>query len=203
MPGLYLLPPVPVLSWLSELLSVPPFSLQLLLTGLLGLLVFSVANRQRPPEPLFHWSRVRVAVSLLLYTAYTYGRFPVLVWYGVEGLDCARRWGLDYGLADALVLSPVAEELTYRVLPLGLALSLKSKFLCMLFLVIGAIGFGISHQSYDIGSQIEVGVAGLVYGLLFLRTAKPWVPILAHSVSNLLVILLELALHTAGYAWCN
>ena len=188
---------------LSTAISVPSFSLRLLLAGILGTSAYAIVQARQNIAPILSWSPVAVCSGLLAYTLYTYGRFPFLLSYGFESVNCARGGAVDFTVLDALLLAPVAEEVTYRALPLGLSLALKSKPTAALLLLVGTIAFALSHQSYTIWEQVQVGVAGMVYGLLFLRTGRLWVPVAAHSVSNLFVRLTELGLHFAGYDWCE
>ena len=203
LPLLFLGHPPDFLAETARSLGIPAFSLGLLLSSLFGAATAAVIWRRSPPTPLFAWSRQPVFLGCVCYLAYTYGRFPILVSYGLEAVDCAKDPTTGFVLVDSLVLAPAAEELVYRLIPLGLAMAHRSVRLAIPLLVLGSIIFGLTHQNHDAWGQLQVMTAGLVYGALYLRTGRVWVPVAAHSVDNLLVHTTEYGLHLAGYDWCS
>jgi CAAX prenyl protease-like protein len=100
---------------------------------------------------------------------------------GPAGLN----WALvAFRLAGAALVVPVMEELFWRsFLQRWLAkpdfLSCAPAVVGSRALVITAVLFGFEHDLWFAGI-----VAGLFYGLLYMRTGNIWSPIVAHAVTN-------------------
>lgn len=79
-------------------------------------------------------------------------------------------------LAYALIV-PLLEEFLFRALVLGILLRKVSRWLA---LAASVLLFASVHPNW-----LHAGLAGLVYGLLYLRYGHVWIAMLAHSMNNL------------------
>ncbi len=84
------------------------------------------------------------------------------------------------------------EELVFRMAFIGIGLSDDStptEQACLVFL--SSIVFGLAHFSKaSPGHGIHAGIAGLVYGSAFTITESLWVPFLAHTIHNIVMLTL-------------
>jgi membrane protease YdiL (CAAX protease family) len=89
------------------------------------------------------------------------------------------RSGIAGAALRNVVLAPVFEEFTFRLLLLGVVLKPLRPWLALL---ISTALFVSVHSSW-----LTAAFGGLVYGLLYLRYGSVWLCILAHAANNLLV----------------
>ncbi len=80
------------------------------------------------------------------------------------------------------------EELVFRVAFIGMGLSDDSTNVEMLCLVlISSIIFSLDHLSKERpGQAIHAGIAGLVWGCAFTISGSIWVPLVAHTLHNMI-----------------
>ena len=130
-------------------------------------------------------------------------RFPLLVFTGVVELDCARPVATGPEYFTWVLGAPLAEEVTYRALPLSFALSLGHRGWTLAILLATSAIFALSHTHMDLDGMINVATLGLFCGLIFLKTQKLWHIVLVHSLANTLVMLGEWSWHELGYPWCS
>lgn len=106
---------------------------------------------------------------------------------GFNPTDAAGRidWTLvAIRIAGAALVVPVMEELFWRSFLLRWIhdrqfLKVYPNQVGIAALVISSVLFGVEHNQWFAGV-----VAGLGYGLLYMRTGNLWAPILAHAVTN-------------------
>lgn len=87
-------------------------------------------------------------------------------------------------LAGAALVVPVMEELFWRSLVMRWLdrhdfLGMPPDTVSLRALLVSSVVFGLEHQLWFAGI-----VAGLVYGQLYRRSGKLWLPIAAHAVTN-------------------
>ncbi|MBX3054239.1 MAG: CPBP family intramembrane metalloprotease [Caldilineaceae bacterium] len=91
----------------------------------------------------------------------------------------------------AFIPAVLLEEMLFRSLLIGGLSSLASPLL----LIIGTgIAFGLLHSPQGIWGMVGAGLAGVIFGLLFLATGSLVAPLMAHYVANSVQIALALAL---------
>lgn len=168
----------------------------------LGILVYTALSKWSPIKPLRVLSNFGMILTSIAYLLYTFARFPVLVWTGLVDLECALPLTTGMDAAVDLFGAPLAEEVTYRALPLGFALASNSKWVICLVLALSTVLFTSGHTHVSPAEAFNIGLSGLFYGLIFLRTAKLWPVVLFHSADNLLVRTAEWGWHEAGYPLC-
>ena len=80
------------------------------------------------------------------------------------------------------------EELVFRVAFIGLGLSDDSTNVETICLVLmSSIIFGLDHLSKERpGQAIHAGIAGLIWGFAFTISGSIWVPLVAHTLHNLI-----------------
>jgi CAAX prenyl protease-like protein len=101
--------------------------------------------------------------------------------YGSEALDWPVTFFRLLGLA---IVVPLAEELFWRSFLLRWLerqdfLALAPAKAGVRALVITSVLFALEHSQWLAGL-----IAGVVYGLIYMRTGRLWVPVLAHAVTN-------------------
>jgi uncharacterized protein len=101
--------------------------------------------------------------------------------YGSEAID----WPLtSFRLLGLAIVVPLAEELFWRSFLLRWLekqdfLAVAPTTVGMRSLLITSVLFALEHNQWLAGL-----IAGLVYGWLYIRTGKLWVPVIAHAVTN-------------------
>lgn len=106
---------------------------------------------------------------------------------GFNPTDAAGRidWTLvAVRIAGAALVVPVMEELFWRSFLLRWVhdrqfLQVKPGQVGLTALIVTSVLFGVEHNQWFAGV-----VAGLAYGVLYMRTGNLWAPILAHAVTN-------------------
>lgn len=104
------------------------------------------------------------------------------------------RTGRELGWV-ILALAPVVllEELLFRSLLLGgLALILPVGWLLVGFGVV----FGLLHSPQGVWGMVGAGLAGILFGILFLWQGSLLMPVIAHYVANLAQIVVAMATRT-------
>jgi uncharacterized protein len=101
--------------------------------------------------------------------------------YGSEAIDWPVTFFRLLGLA---IVVPIAEELFWRSFILRWLdredfLALPPAAVGLRALLISSVLFALEHSQWLAGF-----VAGLVYGWIYMRTGRLWVPIIAHAVTN-------------------
>ncbi|WP_377703813.1 CAAX prenyl protease-related protein [Pseudoduganella sp. UC29_71] len=102
-----------------------------------------------------------------------------------RGADGAILWGLvALRIAGAALVVPVMEELFWRSFLLRWLhspdfLNVRTAAVSLKALVIMVVLFGFEHNLWLAGM-----VAGLAYGLLYMRSGNLWTAIVAHGVTN-------------------
>jgi CAAX prenyl protease-like protein len=101
--------------------------------------------------------------------------------YGSDALDWPIIFFRLLGLA---VVVPLAEELFWRSFLLRWLekqdfLSVQPAAVGLRALLLTAVLFALEHNQWLAGF-----IAGLVYGWIYMRTGRLWVPVLAHAVTN-------------------
>lgn len=83
------------------------------------------------------------------------------------------------------IFVPVLEELLYRGIIAGqLEVMYQNKKIAIL---LSAVLFGIMH--FNVVQFLYAGICGVVLGMIYLKNHKIWVPIVAHGLTNLIVVL--------------
>lgn len=108
--------------------------------------------------------------------------------FNPTGADGRIDWQLvAIRTAGAALIVPVMEELFWR--SFLLRWMVRPQFLTvhpgqvgLVPLVVTSVLFGVEHNQWFAGL-----VAGIAYGLLYMRTGSIWAPILAHGVTNALL----------------
>lgn len=101
--------------------------------------------------------------------------------YGTEEFDWTQVFFRLLGLA---IVVPVIEELFWRSFLMRWIerpsfLEVEPRTVGWRALLISSVLFALEHSQWLAGF-----LAGLVYGWLYMRTGKLWVPIVAHAVTN-------------------
>jgi CAAX prenyl protease-like protein len=101
--------------------------------------------------------------------------------YGSEAIDWPVTFFRLLGLA---VVVPVAEELFWRSFLLRWLekqefLTLRPAAVSLRALLITSVLFALEHSQWLAGF-----IAGIVYGWIYMRTGRLWVPVIAHAVTN-------------------
>ena len=101
--------------------------------------------------------------------------------YGSEDID----WPVTvFRLLGLAIVVPVIEELFWRSFLMRWLekpnfLAVKPRAVSMRALLITSIVFALEHSQWLAGF-----IAGVVYGWLYVRTGRLWVPVLSHAVTN-------------------
>ncbi len=92
---------------------------------------------------------------------------------------------MDPYSAAGNMFSNFYEELAYRGLVFsGLLFSLRWRWLAV---VLSGLVFACTHSSYPLFLQAGVGVAGVVFSLVYLRTGSILAPWIAHELSDVIL----------------
>ena len=86
-------------------------------------------------------------------------------------------------IAITAVLVPFMEEFAFR----GVVLSALRKYGIGFSIVASALIFGMAHM--DFSTVVFAFVAGLVFGFLYAKTNNLWLPVIIHSLNNLIAVL--------------
>jgi CAAX prenyl protease-like protein len=148
-----------------------------------------VELRRPQASRLSDWS-LAVAAGLAVFVAW--------IWLDQDWATVSRSPGFDplhedgrlnwplalLRLAGLAIVVPVMEELFWRSFLLRWIerhdfLDVTPRSVGLRALLISSVLFALEHNQWLAG-----GIAGLVYGLLYVRSANLWVPILAHAVTN-------------------
>ena len=86
-------------------------------------------------------------------------------------------------IAITAVLVPFMEEFAFR----GVVLSALRKYGIGFSIVASALIFGMAHM--DFSTVVFAFVAGLVFGFLYAKTNNLWLPVMIHSLNNLIAVL--------------
>lgn len=104
---------------------------------------------------------------------------------GVEGLLISNKPLVSFGMVFLLTLgAPLGEELFFR----GLLVDLwKERFGTKKAIFFAALIFALLH--FYVLQFIPVLIAGILLGVLFIRSKNVFIPIIAHATANGLVLL--------------
>ena len=86
-------------------------------------------------------------------------------------------------IAITAVLVPFMEEFAFR----SVVLSALRKYGIGFSIVASALIFGMAHM--DFSTVVFAFVAGLVFGFLYAKTNNLWLPVIIHSLNNLIAVL--------------
>ena len=86
-------------------------------------------------------------------------------------------------IAITALLVPFMEEFAFR----GVVLSALRKYGIGFSIVASALIFGMAHM--DFSTVVFAFVAGLVFGFLYAKTNNLWLPVIIHSLNNLIAVL--------------
>jgi uncharacterized protein len=165
------------------------------LSGISIALVGSIIFLSREPLSTFGIVRFRARRDLgygllaMVVGLFLYWIYDILTWQVVEerpvvdfGLSHASGWLILVG-ALAMVANSCAEELTSR----GFMLVRLEQLLgsTKAALAISTALFASYHIYYGFVGMGGIAVVGLAYGLSFTLTRSLWVPIVAHTLTNL------------------
>lgn len=144
-----------------------------------------------PVLPNWRSLAAAVAIGAAVFVAWINLDHPwIMVGSTVEGFsplhpDSTIDWWLaTMRLGGAALVVPVMEELFWRSFLMRWIdrhafLSVAPARISTRALLISSLVFGFEHQQWFAGI-----VAGLAYGILYMRTGNLWAPILAHAVTN-------------------
>ncbi|WP_088066942.1 CPBP family intramembrane glutamic endopeptidase [Gottfriedia luciferensis] len=90
-------------------------------------------------------------------------------------------------IISAVILAPIKEEWITRKLIIGSIFKNSP----ILGLIVSSFGFGLLHMiaGFSIYALLSYSLAGLIFGIIYIRTKKIEVTILAHFLNNLVSIL--------------
>jgi membrane protease YdiL (CAAX protease family) len=109
---------------------------------------------------------------------------------------CALNGNLKWtliALAGAWTLAAFGEEMVYRGYLMNRVADLlnRSRSAWIVSLILVHVGFGLAHAYQGITGIVDEGLAGLLLGLVYLRTKRNLaVPIVAHGVTDSIDLLL-------------
>ena len=112
-------------------------------------------------------------------------------WYHEGWYIPVTEFSLAGDLFSGVIGAPLFEELAFRGLFLGCLLARGWKPLPAILLT--SLVFALTHTQYILFGQVLIFVAGCVFGLLRVMSGGILIPILAHSLTNLVIILVEFA----------
>ena len=135
-----------------------------------GLLLFGVAVLLAPVV-------LAIEYGILGFASYRVnGEFP-------RKIAVQRFWqGLTPGGHLLLVLVAAGEEIFYRLIGLGVFLSIGLPL--PVALLISSVAYGLNHLYLGRTVVLSKSVAGLVYGTLYLAAGNIWLPIVTHALQN-------------------
>ena len=108
-------------------------------------------------------------------------QFPLQMLLALVGVDIFQN-SLGYQWLSG-VLVPFMEEFAFR----GVVLSALRKYGIGFSIVASALIFGMAHM--DFSTVVFAFVAGLVFGFLYAKTNNLWLPVMIHSLNNLIAVL--------------
>lgn len=100
-----------------------------------------------------------------------------------------ENWSLAY-VFIAVILAPLVEEITFRGVAIGALLSRGLSPAAVV--VLSSLAFAISHLQYSPAAMFVVFLSGVGFAILRLMSGTVLVPIVAHSVANADVLMLNL-----------
>ena len=98
------------------------------------------------------------------------------------------NWSLAY-VFIAIVLAPIIEEITFRGVAIGALLARGVNPAAVI--VLSSLAFAISHLQYSPAAMFVVFLSGVGFAVLRLMSGSVLVPIIAHSVANADVLMLN------------
>ena len=99
-----------------------------------------------------------------------------------------QNWTLAY-IFIAVILAPVVEEITFRGIAFGALISRGIGPIAVI--ILSSLAFAISHLQYTPAAMIVVFLSGVGFAVLRLLSGTVIVPIVAHSVANADVLILN------------
>lgn len=93
----------------------------------------------------------------------------------------------------AFVPAVLLEELLFRSLLIG---GLAPLIAPLALILVGGVAFGLLHSPQGLWGMVGAGLAGVIFGLLFLTTGSLVAPLVAHYVANSVQIGLAMKLST-------
>ncbi|MDN3077081.1 CPBP family intramembrane metalloprotease [Enterococcus faecalis] len=167
----------------SELLTVP--------SDIILVVVFSIAfvitqkNRIRPQNNLFLEKNYFQELFIYIIFIVNFSTFVVGIFHPAE-LNTPSNiydWRLLIGMiSSTVILGPIIEELVFRGIILGY---LQRSFSKQFAVIISALLFGLVH--FDWAQSIHTFIAGIIYGIVYLKYKSIFIPIFIHSITNFLV----------------
>jgi len=141
------------------------------------------------PRPGAGALALAAASGLLVLVLWLNLNAPWMLLSSSKGFDPRNHGILDWGLVSVRLLGaalvvPVMEELFWRSFLLRWLqspqfLSVAPASVRLVWLAVNSLLFGIEHSQWLAGV-----VAGLAYGVLYMRSGNIWSPIAAHAVTN-------------------
>jgi CAAX prenyl protease-like protein len=145
--------------------------------------------RRPPTSPTSHWL-LAVAAGFAVFLAWIWLDQDLVTFSRSPGFDPLHEDGqMNWPLALIRLLGlslvvPVMEELFWRSFLLRWLeehefLRVAPRSVGVRALIITTVLFALEHNQWLAGA-----VAGIAYGLLYIRTGNLWVPIVAHALTN-------------------
>jgi membrane protease YdiL (CAAX protease family) len=105
-----------------------------------------------------------------------------------EAIFAPNNWSLAY-IFIAVVMAPVVEEVTFRGIAFGALIARGLGPVAAV--VLSSAAFAISHLQYSPAAMLVVFLSGVGFAILRLLSGTVIVPIVAHSVANADVLILN------------
>ncbi len=99
-----------------------------------------------------------------------------------------RNWTLAY-VFMAVVMAPVIEEVTFRGVAFGALISRNVGPVAAI--ILSSAAFALIHMQYSPAAMLVVFISGIGFAILRLISGTVSVPIIAHSVANADVLVLQ------------
>jgi membrane protease YdiL (CAAX protease family) len=129
----------------------------------------------------------------------------VLAVYALNGNAVAKSATVDESLSEILIFSvcavfttPFVEELSFRFMALSQYRSKCGKIIALIFV---SLIFGLLHATTPY-NLLRCFIAGLVFGIIFLKTHNIWYSIALHFASNLFTTLVGIAMNIGIEGMC-
>lgn len=109
---------------------------------------------------------------------------------------CALHGNIEWtllALAGTWTIAAFGEEMVYRGYLMNRVADLmnRTRFAWIVSLIVVHVGFGLAHAGQGITGVLNEGLAGLLLGVLYLRTGRNLaVPIIAHGITDSIDFLL-------------
>lgn len=149
-------------------------------------------------DPASSFNNSNIKPSLMLNTALMAVSFSTILWFILDTIFYVlldlRYVPQDFGISnyiiylfEVIVIAPVCEELMFRA---GILEVSKRRYGVLPALIVSSIAFGILHFT-SVHVVVNAGIAGALYGYVYIRTGNICYPITMHLFDNMFSVGLD------------